>query len=153
MKIVTIKDFDDDEIVTSVINDIYTEDKVVINFHCAGGKDYLCDLLIREINNNKDKVIVYGSQLLSNGFWLFYHIKCEKIILKDCHILIHKGQCYENIIGNDYKLRKEFFNNQFKNEEPILKTFLTKKELKLYNRGGDVRIFDENRIKKIFNIE
>jgi len=130
MKIVTIKEFEDDDLITSIINDIYTEDKVIINLHCSGGKDYLCDLLTREVNKNKDKIKVYGSHLLSNGFWFFLNIECEKEILMDCSILIHKGHCHENILNKNYTPRLNYFEKQFEKEKIILKRFLTKKELK-----------------------
>lgn len=151
MKTITLEKIDT-ESVEKVIDLLYNEDEVILILDCEGGSIHLSEILIKELNKNKDKVTMYGYSMLSAGFDVFNSFEGKKELTSFCQIMFHKADRTSSLLwskdrGFDLRLEKENELQRFK-----YKNFLTKKELKQYDRGEEVWIIDEDRIKLIFGL-
>lgn len=151
MKTITL-DKIDKESCEEILNSLYNEDGIILIVASGGGILWYKDILIKELNKHKDKVIMYGCEMLSAAFDLFNDFEGEKHLVELCNVMIHKADSTADISWSNNKgfiKRLEQHNKLLRYK---VKDFLTKKELQIFDRGEEVWIIDEDRIKLIFGL-
>lgn len=151
MKTITLEKINNNSC-EEIIDTLYKEDKIIIILKCSGGSLWDTEILIKELNKQKDKVIMYGCEMLSAAFDLFDLFEGEKHLTTLCNIMVHKADSTVDLV---WAKSKGFVDRLEKHNELLrfrLKNFLTKKELKAFDRGEEVWIIDEDRIKTIFGL-
>jgi len=134
-----------------------TDDEIMLYIDTSGGLNTITEYLLYFLNLNKDRItLISGTEITSNGFWLFYYFKGKKIISDSTMALIHQSWkevgSYElndkNSTGyKDLQKIKGLNRDRLK----VLEPFLTKKEVKQYNNGQDIYM-SADRLRKIFGI-
>lgn len=133
------------------------EDQYLIYVETAGGLNTITDYLLHYLNLTPERfTLVGGSEISSNGFWLFYHFKGEKIISDSTISMIH--QSWKEVPSYDlkdkestgYKDLQKLQKINDKNLE-ILKPYFSKKEIKDFKKGYDIYL-SSDRLKQIFKL-
>jgi hypothetical protein len=135
-----------------------TDDQINIILDNLGGKTAYASIIIKMINDFdtkrfNSKFTITGNRLFSSGFVIFTKATCKKFILKDAIGAFHKAR-FSNIdlLTNGKPVWDSDIaqlSSKSLNEDSISLEFMTKAELKKYNRGDDV-YFNYERLKEIF---
>ena len=129
-------------------------DKYLIYIDTAGGFNTLTNYLLHYLNLYKERfTLISGTEITSNGFWLFYYFEGERIISDSTIALIH--QSWKEVPSYDLRDKQ---SNGYKdlqkldkiNEKSfkILEPYLSKKEIKDFKKGYDIYL-SSDRIKQI----
>jgi len=137
---------------------IPTSDMITtVYFSCEGGPDIYAEVVIDILNNNKNLVelVAYGV-LASNGLEIFRNFKGKKKLLPTVLGMIHNGDFPMSIRNSMNKFSEEVLLKEYieiKNKKVIsyYSKFLTKEELEVIEKGGDVWLNYE-RLKEIFKV-
>ena len=130
------------------------EDKYLIYIDTAGGLNTLTDYLLLYLNLHKERfTLISGTEITSNGFWLFYYFEGERIISDSTIAMIH--QSWKEVPSYDLKDKngtgyKDLQKLDRINEKSfkILEPYFSKKEIKEYKKGWDIYL-SSDRIKQI----
>jgi len=130
-----------------------------ILFASEGGDNASTEAMIALINTNADITSVVGySHLYSNGFKLFFEVKCPKVILKETRAMYHltrnsglmifEGNVTHNADYDEY-VKKEMSNFHYLQRTNELVNF-TEAEMKKIKANYDLWI-PEKRLKQMYN--
>lgn len=134
------------------------ESKITIYVATTGGDNSFTEYLLYYLNLNKDRIILFaGTEISSNGFWLFYNFEGQKLISNNTFCIIHKSWMEvptytikdKEAVAYNRVLQMEEYN--LKRIE-ILAQYLTPKEIKQIKKDEDIFLSSE-RLKQIFKIE
>jgi len=131
----------------------YPSEKCTIVINSGGGMGCTSTMILNIINSNRKRFTLVSAGVYSAAFCIFYHAKCEKKIIYGSVGMHHKEYLKNIIIGMKGKVIYSDDKNSIKNikliDDSFSHEFLTKKELKTYNKSYDV-YFTFKRMTEIF---
>lgn len=129
------------------------EGDITIIINSGGGKSILATMLIDIININKDRISLVAAGIYSAAFEIFYFSKCYKYIIEHSVGMYHLGYVVDISIAIDGKIKFDedinIYNNFKLDKAHFVKTFMTKTELRKFNKREDI-YFTFKRLTEIF---
>ena len=152
--IYTIIWFDSDDFIafTEKVNLLKEGEKLTIFVDSSWGNITTRDSYIHVINSLPNVEMVW-MVLYSAAFSLFEKVNCKKALIESAYWMVHH-EAWSTDIGYEWVPRWEFAKFQLafkKDSKPPEMKWMTKKEKKLFDKGGDVYL-SRKRLRDIFSI-
>jgi len=134
-------------------------EKLNIYFGSPGGINSIASAIIKLINDNKENIILYAyDQISSNGFKVFFEVKCEKMLIEDVIGMYHLTRIDEISIYEGGKMNNNNTYEQFARKSVSSFYYLnkvhkyvnfTKEELEDIKNHKDI-FFNYNRLMEMY---
>lgn len=151
MKIFVLERFDSNELkqVADFINKYPDQEHIHFIIDSDWGETPVKDSLVNIINVYPNKFSISVQKAISNWFMLIKEVTCMVKILPSWYAMHHKW-AWSTMIRDWNEIHWEFANFQIEQLKNTVEdsTFMTGKELKLFNSGKDV-YFDKVRLTQI----
>lgn len=137
------------------INDLDTDVPVTIFLQSDGGECEVARMLLHVLNQQPDRFTLIAGSISSSAFYLFYHARCKRMMLRHCIGMFHYG--YQDVEMNDQArpaspAAKALLNNALSYElegKEMSEKFMNETERRCFERGEEV-FFIFTRMKEIF---